>query len=250
MSAPQVSLVLATGGPSMVRAAYSSGHPALGVGAGNTPAVIDETADVQQAVSSILLSKASLCCVCFVVGSVQGWCRCGRQCSRQCPRLAVHGIILCLASTPLPLRLCCPRPQTFDNGVICASEQSVVVVSATACMQHACTGPRQPCSGRHDMGRCDAPGHRDPRASCGALAAWLGVRPFPLAPQCGVFKTLTPLAHPSPLQVDSQYDAVKYELTRRGAYILTPEQLDKARCKCPLLRARGCPPHCLLDRRF
>lgn len=59
MSAPEVSLVLATGGPSMVRAAYSSGHPALGVGAGNTPAVIDETADVQQAVSSILLSKAS-----------------------------------------------------------------------------------------------------------------------------------------------------------------------------------------------
>lgn len=40
-----------------VRAAYSSGHPALGVGAGNTPAVIDETADVQMAVSSILLSK-------------------------------------------------------------------------------------------------------------------------------------------------------------------------------------------------
>ncbi|EFN58161.1 hypothetical protein CHLNCDRAFT_141971 [Chlorella variabilis] len=64
MSAQEVSLVLATGGPSMVRAAYSSGHPALGVGAGNTPAVIDETAD------------------------------------------------------------------TFDNGVICASEQSVVVVDA------------------------------------------------------------------------------------------------------------------------
>ncbi|PSC69509.1 bifunctional acetaldehyde-alcohol dehydrogenase [Micractinium conductrix] len=74
MSAPEVSLVLATGGPSMVRAAYSSGHPALGVGAGNTPAVIDETANIQTAVSSILLSK------------------------------------------------------TFDNGVICASEQSVVVV--------------------------------------------------------------------------------------------------------------------------
>lgn len=50
MQAQEVALVLATGGPSMVRAAYSSGHPALGVGAGNTPAVIDETADVQNAV--------------------------------------------------------------------------------------------------------------------------------------------------------------------------------------------------------
>ncbi|GAB4813245.1 hypothetical protein N2152v2_000291 [Parachlorella kessleri] len=76
MSAPEISLVLATGGPAMVRAAYSSGHPALGVGAGNTPAVIDETADVQVAVSSVLISK------------------------------------------------------TFDNGVICASEQSVVVVDS------------------------------------------------------------------------------------------------------------------------
>lgn len=76
MSAPEVSLILATGGPGMVRAAYSSGHPALGVGAGNTPAVIDESADIQMAVSSILISK------------------------------------------------------TFDNGVICASEQSVVVVDS------------------------------------------------------------------------------------------------------------------------
>lgn len=83
MSAQQVSLVLATGGPSMVRAAYSSGHPALGVGAGNTPAVIDETADVQQAVSSILLSKASPCCVCCVVGSVRGRFGCRRRRSRQ-----------------------------------------------------------------------------------------------------------------------------------------------------------------------
>ncbi|PRW60149.1 bifunctional acetaldehyde- alcohol dehydrogenase isoform A [Chlorella sorokiniana] len=74
MSAPEISLILATGGPQMVRAAYSSGNPALGVGAGNTPAVIDETADIRMAVSSILVSK------------------------------------------------------TFDNGVICASEQSVVVV--------------------------------------------------------------------------------------------------------------------------
>jgi acetaldehyde dehydrogenase/alcohol dehydrogenase len=57
MQAPEVALILATGGPAMVRAAYSSGHPALGVGAGNTPAVIDATADIQMAVSSVLLSK-------------------------------------------------------------------------------------------------------------------------------------------------------------------------------------------------
>jgi len=69
-----INLILATGGPGMVRAAYSSGKPAIGVGAGNTPAVIDEYADIKRAVASILMSK------------------------------------------------------TFDNGVICASEQSVVVV--------------------------------------------------------------------------------------------------------------------------
>lgn len=74
MQHPAVSLILATGGPGMVKAAYTSGKPAIGVGAGNTPAVIDETADIQLAVSSVLLSK------------------------------------------------------TFDNGVICASEQSVVAV--------------------------------------------------------------------------------------------------------------------------
>ncbi|MDX2214103.1 MAG: iron-containing alcohol dehydrogenase, partial [Oculatellaceae cyanobacterium bins.114] len=73
MQHSDIKLILATGGPGMVRAAYSSGHPSLGVGAGNTPAVIDATADIQTAVSSILLSK------------------------------------------------------TFDNGMICASEQSVVV---------------------------------------------------------------------------------------------------------------------------
>ncbi len=76
MKHPDVKLILATGGPGMVQAAYSSGNPSLGVGAGNTPAVIDETADIQTAVSSILLSK------------------------------------------------------TFDNGMICASEQSVVVVDS------------------------------------------------------------------------------------------------------------------------
>jgi acetaldehyde dehydrogenase/alcohol dehydrogenase len=76
MKHPNVNLILATGGPGMVKAAYSSGKPALGVGAGNTPAVIDESADLDMAVSSIILSK------------------------------------------------------TFDNGVICASEQSVIVVDA------------------------------------------------------------------------------------------------------------------------
>ena len=70
----QADLILATGGPGMVKAAYSSGKPAIGVGAGNTPAIIDETAHLKMAVNSILLSK------------------------------------------------------TFDNGMICASEQSVIVV--------------------------------------------------------------------------------------------------------------------------
>ncbi len=74
MKHPDIGLILATGGPGMVKAAYSSGKPALGVGAGNTPAVIDESADIDMAVSSIILSK------------------------------------------------------TFDNGVICASEQSVIAV--------------------------------------------------------------------------------------------------------------------------
>ena len=69
-----IDMILATGGPGMVKAAYSSGKPALGVGPGNTPAVVDETADIKMAVSSILMSK------------------------------------------------------TFDNGMICASEQSMVVV--------------------------------------------------------------------------------------------------------------------------
>ncbi len=67
-------IILATGGPGMVKAAYSSGKPALGVGAGNTPVIIDDTADIKMAVSSIIHSK------------------------------------------------------TFDNGMICASEQSVTVL--------------------------------------------------------------------------------------------------------------------------
>ncbi len=69
-------IILATGGPGMVKAAYSSGKPAVGVGAGNTPVIIDETADIQMAVSSVIHSK------------------------------------------------------TFDNGMICASEQSVTVVGS------------------------------------------------------------------------------------------------------------------------
>ena len=69
----EADIILATGGPGMVKAAYSSGKPAVGVGAGNTPAIIDETADIVLAVNSIIHSK------------------------------------------------------TFDNGMICASEQSVIV---------------------------------------------------------------------------------------------------------------------------
>lgn len=76
MKHPKIQAILATGGPSMVKAAYSSGKPALGVGSGNTPAIIDETADIRMAVSSILMSK------------------------------------------------------TFDNGMICASEQSVIIVDS------------------------------------------------------------------------------------------------------------------------
>lgn len=68
--------ILATGGPGMVKAAYSSGKPALGVGPGNTPAIIDSTADIELAVSSIIHSK------------------------------------------------------TFDNGMICASEQSTIVLDS------------------------------------------------------------------------------------------------------------------------
>ena len=72
----EADIILATGGPGMVRAAYSSGKPALGVGAGNTPAIIDDSADILLAVNSIIHSK------------------------------------------------------TFDNGMICASEQSVIVLDS------------------------------------------------------------------------------------------------------------------------
>ena len=73
MSAPEVSLILATGGPGMVRAAYSSGKPAIGVGAGNGPAYIHRSADIPKAIDCILRSKS------------------------------------------------------FDNGTVCASEQSIIV---------------------------------------------------------------------------------------------------------------------------
>ena len=53
----EADIILATGGPGMVKAAYSSGKPALGVGPGNTPAIIDDTADILLAVSSIVHSK-------------------------------------------------------------------------------------------------------------------------------------------------------------------------------------------------
>ncbi|AGF57478.1 acetaldehyde dehydrogenase/alcohol dehydrogenase [Clostridium saccharoperbutylacetonicum] len=72
----EADITLATGGPSMVKAAYSSGKPALGVGPGNTPVIIDESAHIKMAVNSILLSK------------------------------------------------------TFDNGVICASEQSIIALDS------------------------------------------------------------------------------------------------------------------------
>ncbi len=72
----EADIILATGGPGMVKAAYSSGKPALGVGAGNTPAIIDDSANILLAVSSIIHSK------------------------------------------------------TFDNGMICASEQSVIVLES------------------------------------------------------------------------------------------------------------------------
>ncbi len=72
----EADIILATGGPGMVKAAYSSGKPALGVGAGNTPAIIDDSADIVLAVNSIIHSK------------------------------------------------------TFDNGMICASEQSVIVLKS------------------------------------------------------------------------------------------------------------------------
>ena len=72
MKSPLVNLILATGGPAMVKSAYSSGKPAIGVGPGNTPALIEKSANIKMAVSSILMSK------------------------------------------------------TFDNGVVCASEQSII----------------------------------------------------------------------------------------------------------------------------
>jgi len=55
----EADVILATGGPGLVKAAYSSGKPAIGVGAGNTPAIIDDSADIVLAVNSIIHSKLS-----------------------------------------------------------------------------------------------------------------------------------------------------------------------------------------------
>ena len=76
MNHPDIDVILATGGPGMVKAAYSSGKPAIGVGPGDVPVVFDETCDIKRAVASVLMSK------------------------------------------------------TFDNGMICASEQAVIVVDS------------------------------------------------------------------------------------------------------------------------
>ncbi len=57
MHSKEVKMIIATGGPGMVKAAYSAGKPALGVGAGNSPAYIERTANVQQAVTNIIASK-------------------------------------------------------------------------------------------------------------------------------------------------------------------------------------------------
>jgi len=84
-------IILATGGPGMVTAAYSSGKPALGVGPGNTPVIIDDTADIRMAVNSIIHSK------------------------------------------------------TFDNGMICASEQSVTIVGDEAYAQAKAEFKRRGC---------------------------------------------------------------------------------------------------------
>lgn len=73
MKHPKISLILATGGPNLVKAAYSSGKPALGVGAGNVPCYIEKSANIKRAVNDIILSK------------------------------------------------------TFDNGMICASEQALII---------------------------------------------------------------------------------------------------------------------------
>jgi acetaldehyde dehydrogenase/alcohol dehydrogenase len=124
----------------MVKAAYESGHPSIGVGAGNTPAVIDETADIPMAVSSILISK------------------------------------------------------TFDNGVICASEQNIVAHEAVS---HAC----QCCNGNPVEAACS------------------GAR-FPLWLARKVLSVLGCI-----VQV---YEQVKAELKLRGGYIMSPEECKKA----------------------
>lgn len=73
MHHPDINLITATGGHGMVKAAYSSGKPAIGVGAGNTPVVIDETADIKRAVASVLMSKPSITALSVHLNSQLSW---------------------------------------------------------------------------------------------------------------------------------------------------------------------------------
>ena len=127
-----VDIILATGGPGMVKAAYSSGKPALGVGAGNTPVVIDDTADVLLAVNSIIHSK------------------------------------------------------TFDNGMICASEQSVTVIDSiydqvkAEFQKRGCYFVKQGAEMealRAAMFKNGALDHRIPGMAAAKIAAWSSVFP-------------------------------------------------------------------------
>ena len=110
LHAPQVRLILATGGGAMVRAAYSSGKPAIGVGAGNGPAYIHKSADIAKAVRRILDSK------------------------------------------------------TFDNGTVCASEQSIIVEEDLRC-----PSPRS-CKSRARIFSQNVRQKRSPSSSCGRTA--------------------------------------------------------------------------------
>ena len=73
MKHPDIALILATGGPGMVKSAMSSAHPAIGVGAGNTPVVIDETADILSAVSRLLLILLSIITLLIFLLLVHSW---------------------------------------------------------------------------------------------------------------------------------------------------------------------------------
>ena len=122
-------IILATGGPQMVRAAYSSGKPAIGVGAGNTPALIDSSADIRLAVSSIVHSK------------------------------------------------------TFDNGVICASEQAVIALKEI----YAEVKAEMKAQGCHFLSRVEAEKLRALMFGEGHLnAAVVGQKASRIAELCGI----------------------------------------------------------------